>query len=486
MPPGTGDIALSLSQSVPVVGRGRGHDAADRVGGRHAARGPDVPEAERPDARADREHEPLRLPVVLARERHLRQGRRRGAGDRAGRAVPRPRSRSTSRSASAATPASRSPSASRSRPRRAPCARRRSSWRRSSRSPIQLEREAAIPLTQVEQTRRRRSTRSRCAVTQMRTPTHSDSRRALASAARCDSRTASAHTCRVMAAAHRHRAEDRAGHEQQEHPPPAIAGRDERQQSACSTIVNRKPAQVCSVSAVPTCVRALCSVTSAENCAESATTVKPQTTASTQQHRERRAVEQPGGGRTGAAGEQREPAIRALPQRSAQSPATTQPTAPLAIATNATSDPSAAVRCPGCRQRGGGKRRDPRPHRVELPHVPEVAERREPRAAVAHDGAERVRDRTAPMRDVRAVLDEQRTSAPPTTREHRRAQHQRPPRQVGGAPREQVRKRRAEGQRADDDAERACRGARETSRRRSSCPADRRTRAPRRSASAAR
>ena len=47
------------------------------------------------------------------------------------------------------------------------------------------------------------------------------------------------------------------------------------------TIVSRNPALVCRVSAVPTCVRGVCSVTSAENCAESATTVKPQTTAST-------------------------------------------------------------------------------------------------------------------------------------------------------------------------------------------------------------
>ena len=30
MPPGTGDVALSLSQTVPVVGRGRRHDARRR------------------------------------------------------------------------------------------------------------------------------------------------------------------------------------------------------------------------------------------------------------------------------------------------------------------------------------------------------------------------------------------------------------------------------------------------------------------------
>ena len=42
--------------------RGARDDAADGVAGRHAARRADVSEAEHPDARADREHEPFRLP----------------------------------------------------------------------------------------------------------------------------------------------------------------------------------------------------------------------------------------------------------------------------------------------------------------------------------------------------------------------------------------------------------------------------------------
>ena len=46
------------------------------------------------------------------------------------------------------------------------------------------------------------------------------------------------------------------------------------------TIVSRNPRQICSVSAVPTCVLGLNSETSAENCAESATIEKPQHTAS--------------------------------------------------------------------------------------------------------------------------------------------------------------------------------------------------------------
>src|SRR4051794_13068159 len=107
------------------------------------------------------------------------------------------------------------------------------------------------------------------------------------------------------------------------------------------TIVSRNPALVCSVSAVPTCVRGVCSVTSAENCAESATAVKPQTIAR---------ANRSGSGAPNRSGDARQhaalatiaaPATRALPHSSAHCPATTHPTAPLAIVTNARSDPIA-------------------------------------------------------------------------------------------------------------------------------------------------
>ena len=91
---------------------------------------------------------------------------------------------------------------------------------------------------------------------------------------------------------------------------------------------------------MPTCVRGLCSATSAENCAESATTLNPQTTAN---------AISPASEARKASGESSAhdalttmaaPATRGLPHASAHSPATTHPIAPLAIMTNATSDPT--------------------------------------------------------------------------------------------------------------------------------------------------
>ena len=52
MPPGTGDVALSLSQTVPVVGVDRRDHAAAGVAGRQPPRDSDVSEAQHPDASA--------------------------------------------------------------------------------------------------------------------------------------------------------------------------------------------------------------------------------------------------------------------------------------------------------------------------------------------------------------------------------------------------------------------------------------------------
>ena len=66
MPPGTGDVALSLSQTVPVSGAivVTTPQTVSLADTRRAVR--DVSEAEHPDARADREHEPLRVPELPA------------------------------------------------------------------------------------------------------------------------------------------------------------------------------------------------------------------------------------------------------------------------------------------------------------------------------------------------------------------------------------------------------------------------------------
>ena len=61
MPPGTGDVALSLSQTRAGRRRDRRHHAAAGVARRQPARGGDVQEAQHPDARHHREHELLRL-----------------------------------------------------------------------------------------------------------------------------------------------------------------------------------------------------------------------------------------------------------------------------------------------------------------------------------------------------------------------------------------------------------------------------------------
>ena len=75
-------------------GRGgdRGHDPSTGVARRQPSRRGDVQEAEHPPARHHREHEPLRLPELQPRRRHLRQRRRRADGAGARRPVPRTRS----------------------------------------------------------------------------------------------------------------------------------------------------------------------------------------------------------------------------------------------------------------------------------------------------------------------------------------------------------------------------------------------------------
>jgi ATP-binding protein involved in chromosome partitioning len=76
LPPGTGDVALSHGPERADGGRGRGHDAARRLGLRRAQGRRHVPPAQHPAARRDREHELLRLRPLPGAHRDLRQRRR--------------------------------------------------------------------------------------------------------------------------------------------------------------------------------------------------------------------------------------------------------------------------------------------------------------------------------------------------------------------------------------------------------------------------
>ncbi len=69
MPPGTGDVALSLEPERAGGRRDRRHHAAAGVAGRQHARHRDVQEAQHPDARRHREHELLHLSRVARRSR---------------------------------------------------------------------------------------------------------------------------------------------------------------------------------------------------------------------------------------------------------------------------------------------------------------------------------------------------------------------------------------------------------------------------------
>ena len=90
MPPGTGDVALSLSQTVPAAGAivvttPQQVSLADTP-----PRGADVSEAQYPDARPRREHEFLRVHQLPSPRRHLRPRRRRADRAATRHSVPRP------------------------------------------------------------------------------------------------------------------------------------------------------------------------------------------------------------------------------------------------------------------------------------------------------------------------------------------------------------------------------------------------------------
>ena len=78
MPPGTGDVALSLTPDGAGGGRDRCHHTAGCLARRQPAGGGDVPQARGANPRCDRKHVLLCLSGLRLRTRHLREGWRRG------------------------------------------------------------------------------------------------------------------------------------------------------------------------------------------------------------------------------------------------------------------------------------------------------------------------------------------------------------------------------------------------------------------------
>ena len=68
LPPGTGDVQLSLIQTAPITGRNRGHHAFGRFAGRRAQSYRDVPPGEGADPRHGGEHELSHLPALQRSE----------------------------------------------------------------------------------------------------------------------------------------------------------------------------------------------------------------------------------------------------------------------------------------------------------------------------------------------------------------------------------------------------------------------------------
>ena len=153
------------------------------------------------------------------------------------------------------------------------------------------------------------------------------------------------------------------------------------------TPVSRKPAAVCSASADPAVPGGASSLMAVENWAESAITVMPQTTSTARM--------------TAVGAPNRRPAAIALDPESAMA-AIVRVVRPSLSARRAGRDAADGARrhhqerdaagtggidLAGDGEAGGDEGRHPGPHRVELPHVAEVAEVGQLHAALAEGGA---------------------------------------------------------------------------------------------------
>src|SRR5262249_56249290 len=110
--------------------------------------------------------------------------------------------------------------------------------------------------------------------------------------------------------------------------------------------------------------------------------------------------------------------------------------------------PAAAAR----REAGAKEEAEPRPHRVELPQVTEVAETSQARPALAKDGARHVQVETRRWEAIGALRHEEPEDQGAEEREPGRGDECGAPRQVGQAP-EEMRRGRAQSERAHEDAD---------------------------------
>ena len=176
------------------------------------------------------------------------------------------------------------------------------------------------------------------------------------------------------------------------------------------TSVSVNPSAVCSVSIVPTRDGSASSAIDAENCAESATMLMPQTThTATSAHAGSPPNSKPDRRGAAAADRHRDDGERRAPE---------------AVGEKARADAADRARprwsrtpraWPRSRRVAGGQRQrearveehaDPRPHRVELPHVAEIAQIGEPQRHVAPRRRAHRADRSAARRAVGADAGE--------------------------------------------------------------------------------
>gem|GEM_PF-3759286 len=145
--------------------------------------------------------------------------------------------------------------------------------------------------------------------------------------------------------------------------------------------------------------------------------------------------------------------ILVRPSRSASLPASRLPSAPAEMAAGS-GQPGGAHAPTGLLVAGEQAERHPGPHRVELPHVAEIAEVGEPRRPVRQHPRRRPPVERRRLAEIRAGFDEKSADHRRDDRETGGQQEHRPPgRHAAGRGVEEVRQRRAQGDGAHQQAD---------------------------------